>query len=114
MRTWYVLVTAAMLGMAVTLTACSQKPLLSEASFSEDLITPNADHDSDVLVITYDLSRSAEVSIYLEDELSFNPQSCFNLAVIAPVTGTIFLDVASRSPSSLTILLNNPFTSLLI
>ena len=52
----------------LTLTACEEKPLLSQVSFSTDLITPNADHDTDVLVITYNLSRSAEVSIYFEDE----------------------------------------------
>jgi len=57
-----------MLGVALALTACGEKPLLSEVSFSADLITPNADHDADVLVITYNLSHSAEVSIYLEDE----------------------------------------------
>jgi hypothetical protein len=57
-----------MLGIPLTLTACGQKPLLSEVSFSTDLITPNADHDTDVLVITYNLSRSAEVSIYFEDQ----------------------------------------------
>ncbi len=56
-----------MLGLALTLTACGEKPLLSEVSFSTDLITPNADHDTDVLVITYNLARSAEVSIYFED-----------------------------------------------
>ena len=57
-----------MLGVALALTACGEKPLLSKVSFSADLITPNADYDADVLVITYDLSRSAEVSIYLEDD----------------------------------------------
>ena len=51
----------------LTLTACGEKPLLSKVSFRTDLITPNADHDTDVLVITYNLSRSAEVSIYFED-----------------------------------------------
>jgi len=56
------------LGVALTLTACGEKSLLSKVSFSADLITPNADHDADVLVITYGLSRSAEVSIYFEDQ----------------------------------------------
>jgi hypothetical protein len=68
LRTWYIPLAAAMLGVALALTACGEKPLLSEVSFSADLITPNADYDADVLVITYDLSRSAEVSIYLEDD----------------------------------------------
>jgi hypothetical protein len=56
-----------MLGLALILAGCGPEPLLSEVSFSADLITPNADHDTDVLVITYGLSRSAEVSIYFED-----------------------------------------------
>ena len=68
MRTWHILVTMAILGMALTLTACGPEPLLGEVSFSEDLITPNADRDTDVLVITYDLSRTAAVSIYFEDQ----------------------------------------------
>nr|HID14604.1 hypothetical protein [Anaerolineae bacterium] len=67
MRIWYILLAAAVLGLALTLTACRERPLLSDVSFSTDLITPNADHDNDVLVITYNLSRSAEVSIYFED-----------------------------------------------
>jgi len=57
-----------MLGLALTLAACGEKPLLSQVSFSTDLITPNADHDNDVLVITYHLARSADVSIYFEDQ----------------------------------------------
>jgi len=67
LRSRYILVTAAMLGLVLALTACGEKPLLSDVSFSADLITPNADHDNDVLIITYNLSRSAEVSIYFED-----------------------------------------------
>jgi len=72
LRTRHILLAAATLGMTLTLTlvltACGEKPLLSQVSFSADLITPNADHDTDVLVITYNLSRSAEVSIYFESE----------------------------------------------
>ena len=68
MRTWYLFVIAAMLGMALILTACGEKPLLSEVSFSIDLITPNADHDADVLRVKYNLSRSAAVSIYFEGQ----------------------------------------------
>lgn len=41
---------------------------MGEVAFSNDTITPNADRDSDVLVITYGLSRSAVVSIYFEDD----------------------------------------------
>ena len=68
MRIRYILVTMATLGLLLTLAACGEEPLLSDVSFSKDLITPNADHDNDVLIITYNLSRSAEVSIYFEDE----------------------------------------------
>ena len=56
------------LGLALILTACGRDPLLSNVSVSMDHITPNADNENDVLAITYDLSRSAEVSIYFEDQ----------------------------------------------
>ena len=68
MRIWHLVATAVALGLVLVLSACGPKPLLSKVSFSEDLITPNADHDRDILVIQYDLSRSAEVSIYFEDQ----------------------------------------------
>lgn len=68
MQKWHILVAAVMLGLVLTLTACGEKPLLSKVSFSTDTITPNADHDTDVLVVTYNLARSAEVSIYFEDD----------------------------------------------
>lgn len=67
MRIWHLFLTATLLGLALILAGCGPEPLLSEVSFSADRITPNADHDADVLVITYNLSRSAEVSIYFED-----------------------------------------------
>jgi len=67
LRTWHTLVTAAVLGLVLALSACGPKALLTDVTFSEDLITPNADHERDVLTITYNLSRSAEVSIYFED-----------------------------------------------
>jgi len=66
LRTRYVLI-AAMLGLVLMLAACGENPLLSAISLSKDLITPNADHDNDVLIVTYNLSRSAKVSIYFED-----------------------------------------------
>lgn len=68
MRIWHILLTATILGLMLTLAACGEKPLLSQVSFSKDRITPNADGDTDVLVITYNLDRSAEVSIYFEDQ----------------------------------------------
>jgi len=67
LRIRYILVVTATLGLLLTLAACGERPLLSDVSFSKDLITPNADYDNDVLIITYNLSRSAEVSIYFED-----------------------------------------------
>ena len=60
----------ALLGIALILTlltACGEQPLLSSVTFSSDRITPNADNDSDILRIQYDLSRSAELSIYFLD-----------------------------------------------
>lgn len=57
-----------MLGLTVALTACGQKPLLEDVSFDRDRITPNADGREDVLKITYDLNRSAYVSITFEDQ----------------------------------------------
>lgn len=51
----------------VLLLGCSHRPLLSEVSFSDNLITPNADRNRDVLEISFRLSRKADVSIYFED-----------------------------------------------
>lgn len=68
MRGWRILLGAIILVLASALTGCGEKPLLSEVKFSTDLITPNADYETDVLVITYNLDRSAWVSIYFEDQ----------------------------------------------
>jgi hypothetical protein len=59
---------ALIVGLALMLTACGQKQLLTNVSFDRDRITPNADGDTDVLKITYSLNRSADVSIIFEDE----------------------------------------------
>jgi len=68
LRNWYRLcLSALMLGLAVTLVACGEEPLLTKVSFDRDRITPNADGSSDVLKVTYNLNRSAEVSIKFED-----------------------------------------------
>jgi len=56
-----------MLALATGLTACGQRPLLTDVSFDRDGITPNADGDADVLRITYNLNRSAKISITFED-----------------------------------------------
>jgi hypothetical protein len=55
-------------GLALMLVGCGEKQLLTNVSFDRDRITPNADGDTDVLKITYSLSRSAYVSITFEDE----------------------------------------------
>ena len=67
MRTQYILVAILLVGVALGPTACGPKPLLSDVSFNKDLITPNADGDEDVVLVTFDLARSADISIYFED-----------------------------------------------
>lgn len=57
-----------LLAAAFLLGGCGERPLLSEVSFSKDLITPNADGKDDVLRIQYRLARSARLSIYFLDE----------------------------------------------
>ena len=42
-------------------------PLLSNVTVAPDLISPNADGDTDATAIHYSLSRSADVSIYFEN-----------------------------------------------
>jgi hypothetical protein len=67
LRNWHLLL-ALIIGLALTLTACGEKPLLTQVSFDRGSITPNADGDTDVLKITYNLNRSAEISITFEDQ----------------------------------------------
>jgi len=50
------------------LTACSGGSLLSDVRVSPETISPNADGLTDVTRISYDLSRSANLSIYLLDD----------------------------------------------
>jgi hypothetical protein len=64
-RYWIVLSTLVVLA---ALTGCGGEPLLNEVSFDRDRITPNADGDADVLKITYDLNRTAEIDIVFEDQ----------------------------------------------
>jgi len=52
----------------VALTACGEDALLSDVSCYPNHITPNADHDTDVLKIQYDLGRRAYISIYFDDQ----------------------------------------------
>jgi hypothetical protein len=48
--------------------ACAVRPLLYDVSVQPEVITPNADGLEDVTRIAYQLSRSADLSIYLVDE----------------------------------------------
>lgn len=41
--------------------------ILRSAAFADSAITPNADGDQDITLITYEISRNATVSIYFED-----------------------------------------------
>lgn len=62
------LLLAVIAALALVLTACGEEPLLTNVSFDRDLITPNADGHTDVLKITYNLNRAAEVSIIFEGQ----------------------------------------------
>lgn len=54
----------------IAASACSfnLRPLLSDVSVKPNVISPNADGVTDAAMIRYRLGRSAEVSIYFEDE----------------------------------------------
>jgi len=62
---WIVLSTVV---LVAALTGCGEEPLLGAVSFDRDRITPNADGDADVLKITYDLNRAAEIDVTFEDQ----------------------------------------------
>lgn len=63
---WILLV--ALVGIAVTLGACSWRPLLYDVSVVPAVISPNADGQADVTRIEYKLARNAKLSIYVQDE----------------------------------------------
>ncbi len=67
MRNWHGLCLA-VLGLALAMTACGERPLLEDVSFDRERISPNADGREDVLRITYSLNRAADVSITFEDQ----------------------------------------------
>lgn len=52
----------------VLATGCGLRPLLYDVSVSPETITPNADGITDVTRISYKLSRSANLSIFLVDD----------------------------------------------
>jgi hypothetical protein len=58
---------AMLLAVAIVLSACGSRELLSKASFAPDLISPNGDGMQDVTAVHYELSHPANVSIYLQD-----------------------------------------------
>lgn len=65
-----VLLAAVLVALGVTLFSCVYRgdtTLIRSLTLSHDIITPNADGDSDVTTITYELERNALVSIYLEN-----------------------------------------------
>lgn len=54
--------------MLAFVSGCSFRPLLTAVSVQPDVISPNADGDSDATNIRYTLGRTADVSIYFENE----------------------------------------------
>ncbi len=56
-----------LLAVVMVLSACGSRELLSKASFAPDTISPNGDGVQDATSIHYELGRSANVSIYLQD-----------------------------------------------
>lgn len=54
--------------LALLAAACSFRPLLSNVSMQPAVISPNADGNDDATNIRYTLGRTAEVSIYFDDE----------------------------------------------
>ncbi|HQH37187.1 MAG TPA: hypothetical protein PLH19_01445 [Anaerolineae bacterium] len=53
--------------VTLILSGCGQKPLLEEVTVAPDVITPNADGQTDLAKITFLLNRNATVSIMLWD-----------------------------------------------
>jgi hypothetical protein len=64
---YVVLIFGALLLFGLLLSGCQLRPLLSNASLTPDVISPNADGTDDVTSIEYKLSRNAHVSIYFEN-----------------------------------------------
>ncbi len=63
-----IVLTAALLALAMVVAGCSLRPMLSDVSVRPGEISPNADGDVDATVLRYTLNRSATVSIYFENE----------------------------------------------
>ncbi|MEZ4768318.1 MAG: hypothetical protein R2844_07820 [Caldilineales bacterium] len=54
--------------LLTSLAGCSFRPLLSDVSMTPDVISPNADGVDDATNISYKLGRTADVSIYFENQ----------------------------------------------
>ncbi len=54
--------------LILMLSACGNKPILEQVSVSPQLITPNADHETDLSKIEFLLNQTSYVSITLQDE----------------------------------------------
>lgn len=66
MKKWHLLIIT--VSLLLLFNACSEKPLLEEVTFKPDVITPNADGDTDLSKITFQLNDNALVSIRLFDQ----------------------------------------------
>jgi len=68
-RRWPALLALALLlpSILMLVSGCSLRPLLTDVRVAPARISPNADGDDDVTLITYRLSRSANLSIYFEN-----------------------------------------------
>lgn len=76
MRNYRLPILAGLFSLVILITAVTvgwrlwngDSSLLRNVSVQDDQITPNADGDSDITRIAYEISRNASVSIYFEDE----------------------------------------------
>lgn len=69
---WILLLTA-VLGVGIVFVSATlfinpQVTLITSAAFDQSVITPNADGDDDITTFRYELSRSAAVSLWFENE----------------------------------------------
>ncbi|MBN1261428.1 MAG: hypothetical protein JXB35_12190 [Anaerolineae bacterium] len=62
-----ILVLGCALALAWIVSACGSKPLLDDVTVIPDLITPNADGQTDLATISFRLNRSADVTIRFHD-----------------------------------------------
>lgn len=102
---WLTIITALIAVVVVvflgSLLISPSSELILDASFSPDVLTPNADGESDVTIFTYSLSRSATVTIsltnengdtYLFRENQLRGEGDFNVAFSGVVDGYTLAD----------------------